>query len=275
MIESVHSRLGKKESAANTPSIRGYLQSRFPHVHRVLRWLYRFPADYWKPKPGNILRLLDEFCSAEAPSLISFIQIGANNGDDEFTNLRKRYGWRGVMVEPQREVFAELVRLNSGDGLKFEQVAISDYECELPLYKISFSEGDWAHTLASFDRQIIERSINDGWIARCAAAEGIVPPESQDDWVTTELVRCTTLQKLLDKYQLTLFDLLILDTEGHDYEIIKQVEALQHKPRVIIFEHKFLSTLDLQACLKSLRHWGYRINADDSNTIGIAKPVSN
>src|SRR6266436_768500 len=275
MIENINNGLGNNESVARTPSFRRLPQSRFPRIHRVLRALYYFLFNYWKPKTGNIIGLLDEFCSADARSLISFVQIGANNGDDEFTNLRKRHGWLGVMVEPQQEVFAELVRLNSCDGLYFEQVAISDHECELPMYKISFSEADWAHTLASFDRQIIKRSIDDGWIARCAAAEGIVPPKSTGDWVTTETVCCITLQKLLDKYQLTNLDLLILDTEGHDYEIIKQMETLQHKPRALVFEHKFFSARDLRACVKTLRAWGYKLNADDSNTIGIAKRVSN
>ena len=214
------------------------------------------------------MALLEQFCARSQRPLI-FIQVGANNGNDEFKELRTRYGWTGIMVEPQRDVFADLVRRNSDNGIEFEPVAISDCERELQLYKISFSNSDWAHTLASFDRKVLERSIRDGWVSRCAAADGIIPPESTDEWIEVEVVRCMTLKQLLDKHQIGNFDLLIMDTEGHDYEIVKQVGQLKRKPRAIVFEHKLLPTTTHKTAISLLRSWGYSLAADDSNTIAV------
>lgn len=255
-----------RQHVTTSASVKTFIKNRYPRTHKVLRKLYRLPSDYWKPKSGNIVALLEQLCARNLRPLF-FIQIGANNGNDEFKDLRQSYGWKGIMVEPQQDVFAELIRSNPESGLTFERVAISDRERELPLYKISFSRADWAHTLASFDRKVLERSIRDGWVSRCAAAEGITPPKSIEDWIEVEVVRCITLKQLLAEHQITDFDLLILDTEGHDYEIVKQVGQLERRPRAIVFEHKLLPTRTLKTAVSLLRSWGYSLTADDSNTL--------
>src|ERR1051326_6182232 len=82
-------------------SIKSLVRDRFPRVFAVLRRIYRFPSDYWKPLSGSARAILECFCAENAASPIRFVQIGAHNGTDEFGELRRRYGWVGVMVEPQ------------------------------------------------------------------------------------------------------------------------------------------------------------------------------
>ena len=249
-------------------SSKAFVRNRFPGVYANLRRVYRLPYDYWKPRPGNIGSILEEFCIRTARPL-SFVQIGANNGNDEFTLLRQRYGWKGIMVEPQKKVFVELVSLNQGNGIIFEPVAITDQECERILYKISFSSADWATTLASFDKKVIEQSISNGWVARCSAQECVALPTRVQDYFSVEKVRCTTLKKLIDKHSVKSLDILILDTEGHDFEIIRQIKDLEFRPRAIVFEHKYFSFPDFKKCVRVLRDWRYLLHADDSNTIGL------
>jgi FkbM family methyltransferase len=251
--------------------LKSYVRNRCPRLYGVLRKAYRFPTDYWKPDPGAILPILERFC-AERRGPVRFIQIGANNGDDEFTALRQRYDWSGVMVEPQAAVFDELVRRNQKSGMAFEQVAIAEREGEMTLYKVSFSNADWATTLASFDKGIIEKHIRDGWISRCAADEGVAVPDRAEDYYNAESVRCTTLKKLVEKHRVDALDVLLVDAEGHDHEIVKQIEELEFPPRLVVFEHKHLAPPVFKDCVRRLRARGYRLYADNANTIAVTVP---
>ena len=173
------------------------------------------------------------------------------------------------MVEPQKDVFDELVRSTRESGIAFEQLAITDQECEMTLYKISFSNASWATTLASFEKRVIEKSINDGWVAACAAKEGIDLPAQTKDYCISETIQCTTLKKLLNKHHISALDLLLVDTEGHDFVVVKQIGDLEFRPRIVVFEHKLLSRSDFKACIDRLRALGYQLHADTANTIGV------
>ena len=252
--------------------LKGHLRTRFPCTFNILRRFYRLLIDYWKPPQGDLVSALERFCEVRTKQTrLSFIQVGANTGNDEFASLRRRYHWKGVMLEPQKEVFEELVRLNREEGVVFEQAAISDHECEKTLYKVAFSNARWATGLASFEKQMIERHIKDGFIVGRAAREGVTLPEYPEEYYATEIVRCTTLRCLVEKHRLESFDILLVDTEGHDYEIVKQIGQLRHSPRVILFEHKHLSTRDFKHCVRFLRSRRFRLLADDTNTIAIAE----
>lgn len=235
----------------------------------LLKQTYRFPLDFWKPKSGSILNILEAFCSKNAHACIRFIQIGANNGNDEFAPIRRKYHWAGVMIEPQKDVFDELVRSNQDPQIAFEQVAIANQECEKTLYKISFSKAPWATTLASFDKSVIEKHIHSGWVAACAANEGVAVPSRTGDYFISETVRCTTLRQLVEKHHIPVLSILLVDTEGHDHEIVKQIEELEIPPRVVLFEHVHLSSKDFRACVDLMKLRGYRLYSDGGNTIGV------
>jgi FkbM family methyltransferase len=249
--------------------LKTFVQTRFPRLYRLARKAYFLPRDYWKPRSGSVVQILEGFCFNSGNSDMRFIQVGANNGNDEFAHLRKRYCWKGVMVEPQKDVFDELVQSNQAPGIAFEMVAIADQECEKTLYKISFSKAAWATGMASFDKSVMETYIKNGWIAKCAAQEGVALPAKVEDYYTSETVRCVSLKTLLEKHRITSLDVFIVDTEGHDYFVVKQIEHLSFRPRVVLFEHKNLPDRDFKACVGLLRSWGYRLSSDDSNTIGV------
>jgi FkbM family methyltransferase len=235
-----------------------------------MRWLYRFPNGRWKPPEQDVCQLLERLCR-EVDRPLTFVQVGANDGNDEFASMRRRYHWQGVMVEPQRKVFDELVQSNSRPGIAFEMAAIADQDGARTLYEISFSEAQWATALASFDYNVIQKHINNGYIASCANKQGVPLPARIEDYCTCESVQCITLKSLVEKHHLHALDILVVDTEGYDYDIVKQIPQLHSPPKVVIFEHKHLLKSNYRASIRMLHALNYELHADGCNCIGIRK----
>lgn len=57
--------------------------------------------------------------------------------------------------------------------------------------------------------------------------------------VNKKIVKCITLNKLINDYKIDEIDLLCVDTEGHDFEILFFYN-FKIKPKKIIFEHKHI-----------------------------------
>lgn len=249
-------------------NFRTLLREKLPWLFGLLRWLYRFPGHYWQPPVGDICGILEYFCGA-ANRQITFVQVGANDGNDEFASMRRQYHWAGVMVEPQKKVFDQLVHSNSEPGIAFEMAAISDRDGIKTLYEISFSTAQWATALASFDYGVIEKHIENGYIASCAMKEGVALPARIEDYCTREPVQCITLKSLVQRHRLDSLDILLVDTEGYDYEVVKQIPQLSHPPKVVIFEHKHLTKSNYRAGIKMLRALKYDLHTDTCNCIAI------
>ncbi len=173
------------------------------------------------------------------------------------------------MVEPQSWVFDQLIHSSREPGIAFEMAAIGDQDGTKTLYEISFSKGQWATALASFDYDVIKKHIENGYIASCAREEGVVLPLRIEDYCTRESVQCLRLQSLLKKHNLLSLDILLIDTEGYDYEIVRQIHRLEAPPRVVIFEHKHLTRFRYQSCINVLRSLKYELHADSCNCIAL------
>jgi FkbM family methyltransferase len=168
-----------------------------------------------------------------------FLQVGANNGEDtdQINAMIRRYNWRGILLEPQRHVFADLVKNYAGcDRLIFENAALA------------YSDGDkdfWTvpdhHSHGSFDKRVLHRS-------------GFKGPEIEQLSVKTMSIRT-----LLAKHAVDHIDLLQIDTEGFDFEVIKIILAAGLLPAVINYEHLHLSNSDRSACVLRLGGLGYKM----------------
>src|SRR5207249_11712650 len=55
-------------------------------------------------------------------------------------------------------------------------------------------------------------------------------------YMTTEKVLCATFEELLSSYKITNIELLITDTEGYDFEILRNIDFAKHRPTYIHFE---------------------------------------
>jgi FkbM family methyltransferase len=173
------------------------------------------------------------------------LQIGACDGlmDDPIHNWIKKYEWRGILVEPQKNEF-ERLKINYGDSknLKFENVAIAERDGARPLYKVKDNnvEFEWQRGIASFfPKQGLEQ---------------------------TEIVQCVTFDTLLNRNKVTHVDFLQIDVEGYDYELLKLFNLAKMKPGLIRYEHRNLKPSDRRSCRQYLCKNGYRIMEMEHDT---------
>lgn len=189
----------------------------------------------------------------EDPDLF-FVQIGAFDGrsDDQIHEYVVRFGWHGVLVEPQRQHF-EALRETYRDrpGLRLENVAVSDRPETRPFYTVRQMPGlpAIAQQAASFDRAHLERHLPE-W-ARAAIVE--------------EPVQCATLADLLAGVERV--DLLQVDVEGFDAEIIRMFDFERFSPAIVRFEHRHLSRLDHERAVARLVSHGYRVATNNYDTL--------
>ena len=80
-----------------------------------------------------------------------------------------------------------------------------------------------------------------------------------DKLLTSVRVNTSNFEVLLEKYKLKNFDLILIDTEGYDYEIIKIIPFDKINPSVIIFEHKHLSKDEIDSAIKFLLEKNYSL----------------
>ena len=197
-------------------------------------------------------KLLRAFAAAYPRAV--FVEIGAN--DAHQTDHLRRYvdggNWRGVLVEPNPAAFSRL-RENHGDNprLELENAAISSTDGRLPFYEIEAPAeyGDY-ELLGSYDLL--------GSLSRETLLALPFVSDAESRIIESE-VQALTLGSLLRKHGLDRVDLLLIDTEGHDYEIVKQIGLEGERPRLIIYEHCLLEPADRRAARERLEAAGYEI----------------
>jgi FkbM family methyltransferase len=182
-----------------------------------------------------------------------FIQVGANDGalHDPLRRELVRRNWRGIMIEPVPYVFERLQQnYRAYDRIALENVAIADSEGELPFYHLAPAQDRaaeglpvWYAALGSFHKDVI------------LSHRDLIP--NIDERLVTRMVPCTTFSALCAKHSITHVDLIQIDTEGHDYEVIKLVDFGRLEPRVVFYEHQHLSPADRIACRAHLATYGF------------------
>jgi len=203
--------------------------------------------------------ILATYLANNNPKDFFFVQIGAHNGiaNDPIRKYVFKYGLKGILLEPQKEIFMSLVEnYKEHPQLIFVNAAISDKNETKSLYKIKRHAQNlpkWADQLASFSKQTI-------------LSHGDVIPDIAS-LIEVENVECFSLIALLDHYEIVNVDLLQIDAEGYDYEIIKTIDFGRIKPHIIHFEHKHLNAPDTGDCIKFLLKNGYHVSfCDDDAT---------
>jgi hypothetical protein len=133
-------------------------------------------------------------------------------------------------------------------------LAIHNSETEMPLYR-SKSEflskvPNFAQGIASFDPEHWRKTA-------------LVP---DPDYIQSETVSCISYSTLLGTYQIKAINLLLLDTEGYDYEILMGIDCYHNKPKIIRFElgvrDGVLSQSQLLTVCSRLNSFGYQIIAE-------------
>lgn len=187
------------------------------------------------------------------------LQVGAMDGV-RFDLLHQHLvggEWNGLLVEPVPEMF-ELLRENYADvpHLVLENCAIADYEGTLELSCINpkaveeglVTENLLGVTTARKDnRQIGSDNFHQRY------------PFILKEYVRKINVPCCTLQHLLAKHEISKIDLVMIDTEGMDWVILKQLDLRIFQPLVVCLEYTQLGEKGIPECVGHFLNHGYQM----------------
>lgn len=192
-----------------------------------------------------------------------FVEIGSNDGEqhDHLRPVILSRPWRGVMVEPVPYVF-ERLRSNYGglERIALANVAIADCDGRLPFYHLVEAgererQGlpDWYDAIGSFSREAVLR-------------HGRRIPDIERRIVCTD-VPCLTFESLCRRHAIEHPDLVLIDTEGHDWQIVGQIDFAAHRPRLLIYEHFHLAAADRARCREHVERLGYETMEEGFDTL--------
>lgn len=225
---------------------------RWPFAYRLLRSIRR-SLNAHKERSANVLdRLESLFPVGEA---VFFVQVGSNDGrhGDPLRGLIKtRKYWSGIFIEPVPYAMDGL-KANYGSHSRFayENVAVSDAYERRRFYYVSQKAAEdmgeslpaWHDQLGSFDPDHIAKHL-----------DGLLEPYK----VSVEVV-CMPLNEILKRHRVDKIDLIHIDTEGYDYQVLKQIDFVAYQPKAILFENHHLSAADNMAAIEMLEASGYGV----------------
>lgn len=202
-----------------------------------------------------------------------FIQVGANDGftNDPINELIQQNSWSGILLEPQKRVYNEELKKTYEDSENLDLVnAAIDKTCgKKELYKVGFSDSKWATGLASFKKDMIEKQYLRGYVEKRAKEKGEGLPVGKDDYISTETVKTITFEKLMDEWDITDVNGLIVDAEGYDYKILQMFDFVNHEPEVVMFEHQHMTTNEQSDLTDKFRNLDYKLFQGKYNTLAI------
>lgn len=226
--------------------------------YRVERLIERVEA------PIDVLDLLLTKLALEVPDFF-FVQLGANDGitDDPIRKYITRYHWRGILVEPQPQVF-ETLRQNyqQEPQLIFENAAIAEHDGQVRFFVARVESGPNANltVFSSLKKDAVLRGLRNTRVA------GV---QARIDEVEVQAVSVSTL---LARHQVPKVDFLQTDLQGYDCEVVRQFLACGVKPIVIHFENCHTARPALQECYRALVKHGYRFVELDIDTVAYLTP---
>ena len=183
---------------------------------------------------------------------VFFLQVGANDGlmDDPIHFLVRKYGWGGVLLEPDPQLFKRLKENYSGvDGPILVNAALSPINGKTTFYRIRMDEKmpSWCAGLGSFRRDVILSNKTD-------------VPEIESH-IIEDRIESISFHSLVARYKPPRIDLIVIDTEGYDLEILRQLDLIRFRPDLIVYEHKHLNELERTIAADLLIANGYSVQS--------------
>jgi FkbM family methyltransferase len=190
---------------------------------------------------------------------LNFLQIGANDGvmnDPIYQfNMDNKLVVTGFVLEPLPDIYEKLVKnYQICPSIKPFNLAIHATESEMVLHRVRPERAAeipaFARGIASFDEAHWKKTM-------------LVPHAKYMEQVK---VKCVSFTDFIKSNAIDKLDLLLLDTEGYDYQILMSIDFTRIKPRMIRFEHGLrnqVMTLDnFMAVCCHLNSFGYQIIAE-------------
>ena len=208
--------------------------------------------------------LLADFATAVPDAL--FLQIGANDGftGDPLNHLimRPDTRWRGVLVEPVAHLFGQLSeRYGNNRTLHLERAAIGETDGTTVIHRLQTGPGDslWLEQIPSLDPGLLQRNAGQFGQAERGTVEEAVP--------------CLSVATLLARHSIARLDLLVIDTEGWDWRILRQFDLAWLQPKLLLYEHQHLPPNDRESAHRFLAQHAYEwVETEEGDTIAWRLP---
>jgi len=177
------------------------------------------------------------------------VQIGANDGSvgDPLVDAFSKTRWSGLLVEPVPHLCDALAeRYRARPGVRVERAAVSTHDGEASLYRLRRVPGttpEWFDQLATLNREVLLKH------------RSLIP--ELESLLIEERVPTACLDTLLTRHGVSRIDLLVIDTEGHDCEILRALDFTRFRPALLMFEHQHLSANDKAIAYAVLAANGY------------------
>jgi FkbM family methyltransferase len=167
-------------------------------------------------------RLIAEHVGLKPPG--TFVELGANDGLRQSNSKHfEEFGWRGLLIEPIPELFAQLVR-NRPLARCVNCACIADDD---PRREVTMLYADLM-----------------------SMVDGAMPRDAQEEWLTRGekfagrprypvTVSARTLTSVITSAGLSRVDLLLLDVEGFELEVLRGLDFDRYPPRHIVAEDAY------------------------------------
>ena len=183
------------------------------------------------------------------------VNIGALDGVsfDGTEYYIRRYGWRGLFVEPVLELYQRLrVFYRDRDDMRFERAAIADSDGETTMMRIAPAIVDAGDVDYGFLGMSSLLPVRNG--LKSDAARDVV--ERHAERIT---VPCMTVSTLLEKHAVEAIDVLHIDVEGYDWMVLRQFDLVRYQPAVVRIEQLNLAAEETAAARAFLAHAGLEV----------------
>ncbi len=193
----------------------------------------------------------------ESEEPLSIIQIGAFDGlfaDGLEPIIRNPGNYMALLVEPQKPAFEKMTTRYSGrPDIKLSNVAISHKDGEIALFSSLSGDSEYASILP--------------------AHRGLIRHKSGG--LRAFQVPTLTVESLLRSNHIHRADLLMIDTEGYDFEILKQfLRVGVSLPRLIQLESYHLSPSDRMSLRSILSSHGYLYAETNLDTVAFHRSLT-
>ena len=181
----------------------------------------------------------------------TFIEIGSSYFDT--LNHLADYGWKGIIIEP---ISKYLDMIERKDSVSYINCAVSHTPGEITMY--------------TFIDEIVEQDSDFAGMSTIDPSKLNKKMFTQDKykkWLKEVKVPALTYKIILDIQNIDRVDYLKIDTEGHDFEILKTVDfETSRRPKNIKIEHKHVNKNDLTNFLKEK---GYHVDVQKDDVFAI------
>ena len=178
-----------------------------------------------------------------------FIEIGT--ADFETFEYLAEKGWKGIFVEPVKEMLDNLKRY---DGCIYENCAILD---KMDTMTLRYYDPEWAK---EWRRGVGSLSGINNFISN---------PQFEKHELTKE-VDVVTLDHLIEKYNVKRIDYLKIDIEGLDYLILDDY-SWKIKPDILKIEHKHWKNhgISVTDYITKLEDMGYSVTKEEDDLMAV------